>query len=370
MNPADTINPDRLLATFLELVQVDSPSGHEAEIGLHLAGRLQDLGCSVEKDEVGNLIARLDGEGDDSVLLSAHMDTVGEDWGIKPVIRDGIIYSEGETILGSDDKSGIAVILETLTSLHEQHHLPHPPLEIVISVGEERSLWGARQLDKSRLRSKWGFVFDSGGPIGTIVYSAPSQTSLDVTVRGKKAHAGSEPENGINAIRVAAEAIASMPLGRIDAQTTANIGIIRGGEARNIVPDRVTLVGEARSRDEATLDEQVRLMVDALNDAAARHQASVDIQVQRIYHTYQITPDQRPYAAAARAFETLGFQVRPKMSGGGTDGNIYIAAGIPCVVLSTGMADVHTSDEHIAVQDMIDAARALITLLVLEAQSE
>ena len=360
---ADAVQPERLVNTFLELVQIDSPSGHEQAIGEHLKARLQELGCSVEQDEAGNLIAHLPGRGDETVLLSAHMDTVGADVGIKPVIRDGVIYSEGDTILGGDDKSGVAVILETLACLKDHPEWPHPPLEIVISVSEEQGLVGAKKLDKSRLQAKWGVVLDAGGPIGTLVYGAPSQNSLKITVLGKKAHAGSEPEKGINAIRVAAEAIAGMPLGRIDEETTSNIGIIKGGEARNIVPDRVEMIGEARSRDDAKLQAQVDAMYAACHEAAARHGAKVEFEAELAYRSYRIAPEQPPYAAAVRALQTLGFEVRPKMSGGGTDGNIFNEAGIPCVVLSTGMADVHTPDEHIAIQDMVDSARVLLTLV-------
>ncbi|NOX62713.1 MAG: M20/M25/M40 family metallo-hydrolase [Chloroflexi bacterium] len=359
----DAIQSHRLVHTFLELVQIDSPSGHEEVIGEHLKARLRDLGCSVEQDEAGNLIARLPGDGDDPILLSAHMDTVGKDTGIKPVIREGVIYSEGDTILGGDDKSGVAIILETLACLQEHPEWSHPPLEIVISVSEELGLVGAKKLDKSRLQAKWGVVLDAGGPIGVLVYAAPSQDSMKIAILGKKAHAGSEPEKGVNAIRVAAEAIAAMPLGRIDEETTANIGVIQGGEARNIVPDRVDMIAEARSRDEAKLQNQVDAMFRACHDAAARHGARVEFDVESSYRAYRIAPDQPPYIAAARAFQSLGIEVQPKMSGGGTDGNIFNEAGIPCVVLSTGMADVHTPDEHIAIQDMVDAARVLLALV-------
>lgn len=363
MHPSDHVNPDRILSTFLELVQIDSPSGQEAEIGKHLAARLRSLGCSVEQDEHGNLIARKPGQGDQIVLLSAHMDTVGKDTGIKPAVRDGVVYSDGTTILGADDKSGVAVVLEALELLSEQEGWGHPSLEIVISVSEEIGLVGAKKLDAGQLQADWGLIFDGGGPIGTMVYTAPSQNSFEITVIGKTAHAGGEPENGINAIRIAAEAISAMPLGRIDAETTSNVGIIQGGAARNIVPDRVTIRAEARSRDAAKLEKQTATMVEALEQAAARHGGSVKIDIESSYRTYAISPDQPPYRSAKQAIETLGFPFLPKPSGGGTDGNIYNEAGIPCIVLSTGMSDVHTSAEHIAVQDLIDSARVLITLL-------
>jgi tripeptide aminopeptidase len=347
-----------LVQTFLELVAIDSPSGREEAIGIDIGRRCAALGGEVTPDEHGNVVARWpDGRGE-WLLLSAHMDTVGKDTGIRPQIRDGVISSDGTTILGGDDKSGIAVILELLQSLKEDK-LAHPPFEVVISVGEEIGLQGAKLLDKRMLRSRRGYVLDSGGAIGTIVVSAPSQDSLRVVVHGKTAHAGSEPENGINAIRVASEAIAEMPLGRIDFETTANIGIIEGGTATNIVPDEVRVRGEARSRDNAKLEAQTAAMVRAFEEAAADKGARAEITVVRSYSTYRLTPDTPVVAKAAAAAKRLGFAPLFKDSGGGADANIYAEAGIQCAVLSTGMDDVHTPQEHIAIADMVNAARLL-----------
>ena len=358
------INSERLVNTFLELVDIDSPSGHEEAISAHLAERLAGLGGEVARDEHGNLVARwasADGRSD-WLMLSAHMDTVGTDTNIKPQIRDGVIYSDGTTILGGDDKSGVAVILEVVEVARERD-LPHPPLEVVLSVSEETGLRGARLLDKSQLRARSGYVLDSGGPIGTIVVSAPSQDTLQITVHGKKAHAGSEPEKGINAIRVASEAIAAMPLGRIDSETTANIGIIEGGTATNIVPDEVRIRGEARSRDDLKLATQTAAMAQAFQDAAERNGARVELKIKRSYSTYALTAETPVVARAMRAAEQLGFEPRLKASGGGTDANIYAELGIECAVLSTGQAEVHTTNEHIAIADMVDSARWLWNIL-------
>ena len=367
MNAAQAVNVDRILSAFLELVQIDSPSGQEAEIGKYLTGLLQDLGCQVRQDNAGNLVASLSGQGDETILLSCHMDTVGTDIGIKPVIRDGVVYSDGTTILGADDKAGIAVMLESLEVFKEQPDLQHPPLEIVISVSEEMGLVGAKKLDKSQLQADWGIVLDGGGPIGTLVYTGPSQNQVDAVVHGKKAHAGGEPEKGINAIVVASEAICAMPIGRIDEETTSNVGIIAGGEATNIVPDLVTVHCEARSRNAEKLETQTAAMVKAFEDAAAKYGATVDVEVRHAYQGYILKPEQRPYAAAAQAIESLGFKLIPKKGGGGTDGHIFTAAGIPCVVLSAGMAEVHTSSEYVAIQDMVDSAKVLIQLLTQSA---
>ncbi len=357
------INESRLVQTFLELLAIDSPSGQEEAIGADLMQRFAGLGGEVVRDEHGNVIARWPGAGDAWLLLSAHMDTVGTDTGIRPQIRDGVIYSDGTTILGGDDKSGVAAIIEVLLSIREDQ-LAHPPLEVVISVGEEVGLQGAKWLDKSKLRARQGYVLDSGGAIGSIVVSAPSQDSLRMTVHGKKAHAGSEPENGINAIRVAAEAIAAMPLGRIDFETTANIGVIEGGTATNIVPDEVMVRGEARSRSAAKLEDQTAAMVRAFEEAAAGHGARAEISVVRSYNAYRYTPETPVVARAARAARRLGFQPSYRDSGGGADANVYAAAGINCAVLSTGMDDVHTAQEHIAIADMVDSARLLQEIVI------
>jgi tripeptide aminopeptidase len=355
------INQERLVNTFLELVAIDSPTGHEEAISLDLAERLVGLGGEVLRDEHGNLVARWPGADGraDWLMLSAHMDTAGTDVGIKPQIRDGVIYSDGTTILGGDDKSGVAVILEVLSVLQERN-LSHPPLEVVITVSEETGLLGARLLDKSQLLSRRGYVMDSGGPAGIIVVSAPSQDSLQITVRGKKAHAGSEPERGINAIRVASEAIAAMPLGRIDEETTANIGVIEGGTATNIVPDEVRVRGEARSRDDMKLAHQTAAMARAFEAAAERNGARVELKIKRMYNTYAWTEKTPTVAAAIAAAERLGLTPRTKAGGGGTDANIYAEYGIQCAVLSTGQQDVHTPNEHIAISDMVNSARWLL----------
>ncbi len=358
------INESRLVQTFLDLVVIDSPSGQERDVADELSRRFTALDGEVVRDEHHNLIARwpaVRSQGD-WLMLSAHMDTVGTDVGIKPQIRDGIIYSDGTTILGGDDKSGVAAILEVIQSLQEDG-APHPPLEVVISVSEEVGLAGAKLLDKSRLLARRGYVLDSGGPIGTVVTSAPSQDSLRITVFGKKAHAGSEPEKGVNAIRVAAEAIAAMPLGRIDAETTANIGVIEGGTATNIVPDEVNIRGEARSRDNDKLAAQVAAMAAAFQDAAERNGGRVEFKIIRSYNTYRLTEDTPVVAHAIAAARRLGFTPLLKASGGGADANIYAEHGITCAVISTGMAEVHTPHEHIAIADMVDATRLLAEIV-------
>lgn len=355
------INQDRLVSTFLELVRIDSPSGQEEEIARHLTAELRSLGLTVERDTTGNIIARLAEEGQ-PILLNAHMDTVQPGRGVKPVIEDGVIKSDGSTILGADDKSGVAVILEVLRVLVEQD-LAHPPLEVALTVSEEKGLKGAKGLDLTRLRAQEGIVLDSGGEIGTIVISAPSQDKIRAVVHGKAAHAGVEPEKGINAILVAAEAITAMPLGRIDEETTANLGRIQGGTATNIVPDQAEIEGEARSRDERRLEAQVQAMTEALKKAANRHGATVEIDVQRSYSTFKLSEEDGIVRRAVAAARTLGLTPALVPSGGGSDANIFNAAGITTINISAGMEKVHTKEEQVAVADMVKCAEFLLVIL-------
>ena len=360
----DGVDRDRLLQTFLDLVAVDSPSGHERAIGDVLEARFGELGCETSRDDVGNLVAVYPGRRPGTVLLSTHMDTVGSDTGIRPIIgEDGVIRTDGSTILGADDKSGIAGCLEVLALLVAHPEWTCPTIEFVVTVGEEVGLVGSRHLDVDKLNATHGFVFDTAGAMGSITYWAPTEVDLTVTFHGRKAHAGVEPEKGIDALRVACESVAGMPLGRIDEETVANIGTITGGEARNIVPDRAVLEGMARSHDQEKLDAQLDAMRVACEAAAARYGATVEFTSEEVYHTYRIEEDALPYREAAAAIRSLGLEVVPRKSGGGTDGNLFNAKGVPCVGLPTGMVDEHATSEHIAIDDMVTACRIMVAIV-------
>jgi len=355
------INESRLLDTFLTLVRIDSPSGEEAAISQELALRLKRHGLQVVQDYMHNIQAWLPGEGE-PLLLAAHMDTVMPGRSINPVVRDGVVRSDGSTILAADDKSGIAVILEVLQALSESG-VKHPPLEVLVTVQEETGLTGVKALDTSGLKSRIGLSFDAGDAPGTIIVSAPTHNMVTAVVHGKAAHAGSEPEAGVNAILVAAEAVTNMPIGRIDSETTANIGVIKGGLARNIVPDRVELLGEARSRQKAKLQVQTDKMVDALRSAAQRHDAQVDVDVQRAYDGYQLSESDAVVSRLMAACRAVGVEPLLVPSGGGSDANILNARGVQVANLSTGMAGVHTVQEHIAVQDMVTCVRIVLEFI-------
>jgi tripeptide aminopeptidase len=358
------IDRDRLLNTFLSLVRIDSPSGEEAALRADLERRLQALGVETHVDESGNLLGRLPGRGE-PLLLSAHMDTV-PGRGIQPTIVDGVVHSDGSTILGADDKSGIAVILEVLALLHgDGLSGRRPAIEIALSVGEEMGLLGAKGLDVGWFRATQALVLDAGGAINVIVHAAPASDKFGAVVHGRAAHAGSNPETGINAIAIAAQGIAAMPLGRIDHETTANVGLIQGGSAVNVVPDRVSLHGEARSHDVAKLDAQIDAMRTALETAVAAHEgARLELEIERAYPSFRLDAEAPLLRRVASTLEAMG-EGAPilQAGGGGSDANILNARGIAAVPISTGMEDVHTTDESVAVADMVRCAEFVLRTL-------
>ena len=356
------IDTDRLVQTFLSLSRIDNPSKQEAAMVAEVMRRLTALGLEPTQDSKGNVIAVLAGEGE-PLLFNAHLDSVNPAVGKAPVMDGDIIRSSGDTVLGADDLAGVAAILEGVQSAMSKGTGVRAA-EIVFTVEEEIGLFGARELDYSRLRSRMGVALDLNGAVGGICVSAPAQASITAVVHGKAAHAGVAPEQGIDAIRVAAQAIAAMPLGRIDEETTANIGIISGGTARNIVPDRVELTAEARSRDESKLDRQIEAMHTALTEAVEQHGARLDWTVNRAYGPLRIADDAPIVERCRAALASLGIPARLEATGGGSDVNIFNMHGIEAVNLSIGYREIHSTAEHIAIADLADAARLVEALLV------
>lgn len=321
--------------------------------------------------QTGNLIAKFKGNTDvEPLFLSGHMDTVEPGNGVTVQFNNGIFTSDGTTILGADDKSALAIILEVMDCVHE-NNLPCPPIEIIFTVCEEIGLLGASFLDYTMIDSKFGYILDSTDTEG-IVIKAPASDKIDIRIKGKAAHAGAAPENGISAIQVAADAIASLELGRIDEETTCNLGTISGGLATNIVPDFVEIRGEARSHDESKLDRVSRNITDAFHKAAERYARGcgfpiVEAVVRRDFPKTNIPEDHMAVTLARKAAETLGFSLEGKTIGGGADANIFFSKGLVAGVLGTGMKDVHTLKEHIALADMVKTADLIIAILQLHA---
>ncbi len=355
------VSEDRVLYTFLDMVQTNHRSGEEQFLAQRIVTRLRTLDMKASIDKAGNVIATLPGRGE-SIMLCAHMDSVDPCTGVVPVIEGGIIRSDGRTVLGADDISGVTAILEALQVVAEKK-IPHRPVEVVLTVEEETGLTGSKSLNYGEIKSRMGVALDAGGPFGTIIVAAPSHNMISATILGKASHAGVAPEDGVNAIRIAAEAVARMPLGRIDPETTANIGIIHGGIATNIVPERVQLEGEARSRDERKLRQQTQAMSEALEQAAEAHGGEAKVQIQRAYNGFTLTEEDEVVRLAIRALEAVGVTPKLGATGGGSDINIFNAHGIACTNLSTGMMRSHTTEEWIAVQDLVRCARAVLEII-------
>lgn len=379
------INQERIKNLLLEFVQIDSHSRKERDIAERIKKYCEEMGAEVEIDDAGekvggnsgNVIARFRGTLPDAepIMMSAHMDTVVPGEGVKPVIEGDIIRTDGTTVLGGDDKSGCAVIIETIRCLQEQN-IPHTDIEAVFSICEEVGLLGAKHLDVSRIRSKYGIVFDSDDP-GFLFTKGPSANHLEFNVYGLESHAGVAPEQGISAIRIAAEAIANMKLFRIDEETTANIGIIEGGKATNIITNHVRLVGEARSLNEEKLKAQCDHMVKCFEEAAAKYEVTVEGRttkgrvesiVEPEYYAMDVPEDSRVVQLVKQAASRMGLKVETMASGGGCDANIFNRKGIECANLGTGMRAIHTVNEWLDVKDMYASAEMTLQIMKLNGE--
>ena len=378
------IDRKRLAETFKFLVQIDSVSKEEGVIANEIKKILESMGAETFVDNAGdkiggnsgNLIARFKGNTQaPPLLLNAHMDTVEPGRGVTAVLENGTFTSDGTTILGADDKSAIAILLETLTILKE-NDLPYGPLEIVFTVCEEIGLQGAKHLDLSAVTAKYGFALDATDTEG-IVTRAPSANHLEFTVHGKDAHAGAAPEKGINAISLASKAIAKLELGRIDRETTCNIGIIEGGIATNIVPNLVKVKGEVRSHDDEKLDNITNKIVFSFTEAIENYKKMnandelprVEINIKKDFPRTHIPDDHPVIKLATRAAENLGRNMKTKTTGGGADANIFFEKGIFTGVLGTGMRDMHTVRESVKLDDMVRTTELLLEIIRLHSQA-
>ncbi len=366
------VNEPRLLDTFLTLLRFNTPSRHEKLASEYCADTLRKIGFSVEWDDagekvggnVGNLFAFKPGTvaGAPAIFFSSHLDTVEATPGLEISIEDGIVRSTSDTILGADDKSGVAPILEAMTLLQESGEA-HGDIQIILTICEEIGLVGAKHVDPSRIRARYGFVLDSGPPIGGVTVTAPSQNSLRIRIKGTPSHAGSSPEEGVSAIHAAANAIHALTQGRIDSETTANIGTIQGGTARNIVPAEAFIVGEARSRNNEKLAAQTAHMVETFEREAAAMGAKAVVEVIEEYRTYRLAETDAPIQIAKRAAEVCGFPFALKESGGGSDANIFNGFGVPTTVLACGMQAIHTHDEFCHVSDLVKDAAWVVEIV-------
>jgi tripeptide aminopeptidase len=355
--------------TFVRLCEIRSPTGEEREVADTVAAELRTLGLEVSEDGAaeparagaGNLLARLPGQSEEWVLFCAHLDTVPHEGLIEVVREDGVFRSRGETILGADNKAAVAVFLELAA-----RHAERPPpigIELLLTVAEEQGLRGARAFDVSTLRSRCGFVLDHASPIGEVIVSSPTQQQLIADFAGVEAHAGIRPEDGNNAIAAAAAAIARMELGRLDEETTANVGVIEGGTSGNVVPGHCRVTAEARALDPNRAAAVAGAMTEAFAWGASEHGCDVDVRVEELFRGYRVEPSSPSLALAEASLRRTGFEPMRAATGGGSDANALIAAGFDCVLLANGTEANHTPDESVSVaslEAMLEVCEAIV----------
>ena len=359
-----SINFDRLLENFLAMLSVDSFHGDEADVAAIICPALKPLGVDFRTDAVGNLIGRWPGRGrsDGLIMLNAHMDTVRPTPNMRPVVDHSGVRSDGSSVLGADDKAGVAAIIEGVRAIADAG-LDHAPIELVFTVGEDVGHIGSKAFDKGSIDARTSFVFDAGGPVGTIVMRAPGQIRVTAKLYGRAAHAGIEPELGVSAISLLARAVDQMPLGRIDDETTANIGTIQGGMASNIVAPEARIDAEARSLSEGRLKEQTDAMRTAVTNAVSQLGGTFEFEEYRFYTAYELNHDMYGVQLATRAIEASGLTPRYVSTGGGSDAHEFNQKGITSVCIGVGYVDVHTNEEfmpHDALRDIAQVAAQLI----------
>jgi tripeptide aminopeptidase len=379
------INQERIKNLLIELIKIDSLSRKEYDVAMRLKKEMEELGATVFIDDagekvggnVGNVIAQFPGTAPETrpLLLSAHMDTVVPGEGIVPVLDGDILRTDGRTVLGGDDKSGVAIICEVLRVIKE-NSIPCSNIDVVFTICEEAGLIGAKCLDVKRLRARTGLVLDSDS-VGFLFTKAPAANRIEFRVHGLEAHAGVCPEKGISAIKVAGEGIAQMKLGRIDHETTANLGLIQGGMAVNIVPNSVVLRGEARSHSQEKLDRQTRHMLQCLEEAAARYtveldgkrySAAVKAKVERDYDCMDVPDSAAIVQLVQAAANNLGVELKTLATGGGCDANVFNQKGLEVANLSTGMREIHTVSEWLDLRDLYLSAQMVLEIVRLNAR--
>jgi tripeptide aminopeptidase len=363
---------DEVVSLFTELAALPSPPGEERVVADRVTAYLRDLGLEVAEDDAGarigsnagNLYARIEptDESGTPLFFCAHLDTVPPEAAIEPVVEDGIIRNATGTILGADNKAAVAVMLEATRQLLSENR-PHGGIELLFTPKEEVGLHGAAAFDHEQLHARVGYVYDQAAPIGEVILGAPYAHSMEVRFHGRASHSGMYPEEGRSAIAAAAKAISDLKLGRIDEDSTANVGIISGGTAGNIVPEWCSFLAEARSHDPRKLADLVREMLEAATFAAGLEDCQVETEVHKSYSGYRFKRDDYVVRLAGSALERAGYEPSFKLSGGAADANVFNERGLACVNLANGMAEIHTPQEHIAVKDldrMVDVTLALV----------
>lgn len=344
----------------MRLCEIRSPTGEEREVADTIAAELRALGLEVSEDDAagpaeagaGNIVARLPGASDEWAMFCAHIDTVPHQGQIEVVESDGVFRSAGETILGADNKAAVAVFME-LVAQHAGADGPPPVgIELVLTVAEEQGLRGAKAFDVSTLRSKFGFVLDHASSVGEVIVSSPTQQRVLADFTGVEAHAGIRPEDGNNAIAAAAAAISRMELGRLDEETTANVGIIVGGTSGNVVPGHCEIVAESRSLDAGRAAEVAGLLSDACTWGASEHGCDAEVRIEELFRGYRIPPSSPALALAEAGLRRAGFEPERTATGGGSDANAFILDGFDCILLANGTEANHTPGESVSARNL------------------
>jgi tripeptide aminopeptidase len=363
--------PSEVVDLFTELAALPSPPGEERAVADMVIRYLRDLGLTVDEDDagskvgskIGNLYCRLEPtDGGSPIFLCAHLDTVPPTAAIEPVLEDGVIRNGAGTILGADNKSAVAAMLEGARRVLAENR-PHGGIELLFTPKEEVGLLGAAAFDHERLQARLGYVYDQAAPIGEVILGAPYSRAMQVRFHGRAAHSGMYPEEGRSAIAAAARAVSDLRLGRVDEETTANVGMIQGGTAGNIIPEWCSIDAEARSHDEQKLERLVQEMVDAFSFAAGLEDCEVETKISKSYKGYRFKTEDPVVRIAHAALERSGYPPTYALSGGAADANVFNERGLACLNLANGMQDIHTSDERITVEDlegMVEVTLALV----------
>ena len=368
------VNKDRIVRELMELVQIDSETKHERKMADAMVKKFKELGLeNVHEDdsadvsgcEAGNVFAYLKGNAPNAptIFFNAHMDTVVPGIGVVPSVNaEGNIVSDGSTVLGANDKAGVAAIVEVIKVLKE-NNLKHGDIEFLLTVGEQAGLLGARYLEPKKLRAKFGYALDTGGKVGNIKIQAPARKTISAKLYGKTAHAGNVPEKGISAITIGAKAVESMPLGRIDHETTANLGIFRAESPSNIVCEHAYIEGEARSFSNEKLDAQAEAMKKALEGAAAEMGGKAEVSITLDFQAFKLGEGDPVVELAQKAAAKIGRQCNFLFSGGASDANIFNGYGLPTAIVACGYEEVDTKREWIPTGELAKLAEMALAII-------
>ena len=369
---AEQVNKERLVKLFLEMAKINGPSSKESLVATFLKDELPKLGFQLTFDEahknfngeVGNLIAWHKGTDDTipPLFFSTHMDTVLPTEHLKPIIKDGVIYSDGTTILGADDRAALASYIEAMRAIIESG-IPHGPIELILTVNEQAGLVGAKYMDYQKIKSKKGYIFDSSGDVGQIILQGPYSSRIWFTINGNAAHIALNAEEGRNAFLIAAKGLLNMKLGEIDRETLANIGIIRGGDLTSIIPGSVTLGGEVRSFSQKKLEDQLQHMQETMEEAAKKYQCTVEVKIDEKYLGFNIPEDDELVQTVSEAADNIQVSSYLTKTLSGADTNVLNENGLTCITLGNGFQNIHSFRESISIENLVNTGRLTAALI-------